>query len=153
MQFQHDGKTYRISFVREHRDVNVIRKDRKKHSEGRIKTVRSKYPFTTVKVTEMVTGEPGKVAYRATVGCHPKDRYSTHAGALAALRALTDQHRRAKGPESFRVALWQGYNSRLDAPVKAETTVTNPQKLLTAGSGDVIEGEVISSEVVEKKAS
>ena len=122
MQFKYDGKNYRISFERQHRDINVIR-------DGRVKSIKSKYPFTTVKITEHVLGEPGKIIYRATVGCLPTDVYSKRAGALSAMRELSQQLSRAKHPEAFRTAMWEAYNSRTNPPA-LKVTVSNEQKLL-----------------------
>src|SRR5688500_3002745 len=110
MQFEFDGKRYRIAFERQRRSVNVMR-------GGRVKQITSKHPFTTVKVYQLVAGEPPTKAYEATVGCFTQDTYSHREGAKQALRALTELLQRTAGGKTkqskdFRRALWQAYINR-----------------------------------------
>jgi hypothetical protein len=105
MQFEFDGKRYRIAFERRHKSVNIMR-------SGRVKSITSKHPYTTAKIFQLQEGQPPIKAYEATVGCFTQDTYRHAEGARQALLALSTQHRKANGPEGFRTAMWEAYNNR-----------------------------------------
>ena len=95
MRFTVDGRTYAIDFQRDYRSRDHYEEVAEEQADGTVKlvtvktTVKSTYPYTTVKILEVDDTIPRKdwKVYRTyTVGCATSDRFSPEAGRKAALR-------------------------------------------------------------------
>lgn len=129
MKFDFDGQRYLLEFQRDKKTIRTVR-------HGNVKTVQSKYPYTTARlitISKTSVLETRNPIAEASVGCTPTDSYSNEKGRLYALRALSAVLRRAKMDVGLTAALWQAYMNRKE------------QKQ------DVIEGNVVEQKAEQKQ--
>jgi len=100
MKFDFAGTTYFLEFQRNHRTVKFNR-------QGTQHIIKSKYPYTTVRLLVAKPGEKPGLIEEATVGCCPADPYSNELGRIMALRKLTKPF-----SKELRRAVWQAYQAR-----------------------------------------
>jgi hypothetical protein len=105
MRFTFQQKSYGLEFERNTEKCKVIRK-------GKLSTVESKYPYTTVRIYVFPTDLPKSLIGHATVGCFPKDKYSHELGRKYALRALSDVLKSQHWDKEFLGAMWNCYVNR-----------------------------------------
>ncbi len=105
MKFVADGKTYALEFKRSKGHVVM--------GDGYVD--RAKNLFTTAIVREVQEGEKDTekwpIAYEASVGCHPLDRYTPEGGRWASLKKLCKQ---VTIPEGIKAGVWAAFLGRLD---------------------------------------
>ena len=108
MRFDYNGKTYCISFKRDHKMVPA---------PNQLEVVKmSKFPYTTANI-DICQPEPllgGRLVVvvegwrTATVGCwHREKKFSTEKGRVRALRQIT-----RTVPVEMKPLMWNAYNSR-----------------------------------------
>lgn len=100
MQFEWNGRPYVLEFERQYR-------------EG----FKTRYPYTTARVLEIINPQETKVVREYSVGCHFKDQFTYEDGRRAALRmALFDDPRAKKNPmaldKGLKTAAWDAYFKR-----------------------------------------
>lgn len=117
--FVYDGKSFKLSFERVYKDVTLIRKAKVKGPDGKLvwqqteEKVKSQYPYTTVKLIALPTGNVAPVIFeKATVGCLPSDTYSHENGRRWALRELSNKLRKLGAPSTMTAAMWEAYLNR-----------------------------------------
>lgn len=164
MRFTFENRTYGLSFTRRKFDVNVVR-------DGKQKSVRSKYPYTTVTLYERTIPGAEAIIATATVGCLPSDKYSNAYGRLHALQALTQILTRKtvevkpsvfenRYSADFRTAMWTAFQNATGREPRTSITTRRLQELLRAEQelqkqsapefkGDVI--DVVATNVKESK--
>lgn len=124
MQFQFEGKTYRLEFQRDQKEIPLVRK-------GRVEKIKSKYPYTTVRLLEIEKDRLPKMVESAQVGCAPFDNYTNERGRLEALRALTKRIYKSKDldvlePIELVRIMWQTYTERSKPVVKVPPSQGQP---------------------------
>lgn len=112
MKFNWEGKNYILEFERQHKDVIVGPYD---EATGIGRKVKSKYPYTTVRVVEVGANGRDKTIFRtATVGCWHREAatYSRGNGfkEISRLRALNMVTKTL--PKSMKKLMWNAYLNR-----------------------------------------
>lgn len=100
MEFRYKDKVFQIDFERQYR-------------EG----VKTRYPYTTATVNEIIGPQRTRVVRTYSVGCHHTDRFSFEEGRKAALKmALFDDPRAPKNSmaldKEFKRVCWDSYFKR-----------------------------------------
>lgn len=131
MQFTYGDVTYRLEFQRKHKNVEVVR-------DGRVKTIKSMYPYTTAKLLEVAPGKLSNVVASAAVGCLPIDTFNTNTGRIESLRALWKQLKRSGAQDDFGAALWEAYLNRGQRPEPIVVVTAPGPRLLPAHTEDSV---------------
>lgn len=106
MNFNFDGRKFKLTFEHQYRNINQQR-------SGRIKTVRSKHPYTTAKLQQLAEGAGENVVIGVvSVGCYKLDKYDRKLGNYYAIVKLGKFLQDAKQPKELRRALWRAYWNR-----------------------------------------
>ena len=113
MTFTFNGDTFRLEFQRQHKQIPLVR-------DGRVKTVKSRFPYTTARLMKLFTetDADGKVTPRKTifveaeVGCAKMDKFSKEEGRKSALRLLCARLGLAKAPKDLNKLIWDTYLNR-----------------------------------------
>lgn len=104
MKFEHNGRSYFVEFERQHKQIKQI------DDLGKEREHTSTFPYTTVRLIEVVPGAKDKMIYRsATVGCWHKEGYG-FTKETGRLRALRDVCRTLS--KEMKVKLWEAYHTR-----------------------------------------
>lgn len=139
MIFMHDGQKYSMTFTRRHQQVRVFQDvtetvtvvidGKEVTAKVRIpveRQVKSRHPFTTVRLDKLFSDGGRETWKQETVGCIPTDKFDIEDGRVKALQKLNSQI-----PRDMLKPMWEAYhkrpkqrNQKGNPPTPVSTTAT-----------------------------